>query len=124
MLAFKYPRTGQPVLGFGQFMNIKKYIFLLILLFFNIFSFAKENCTQDVDCQESINENSYNIDIGLSSLNTFLSIGITEPIQVISKSDLLVFNNNMQDFIQLWGIYAGLSLFASAFSIGLFLYKR
>lgn len=109
-------------------------IFIFFLLFFIVmFSgislvFGASTCTDGVDCEESINENTYNISVGLTNLNEYLSIGVSDPITILGLDDFTSsideFNSNTSDFLQVFGIFGGLLLFSSFFSIGLFLYKR
>jgi|GEM_PF-5564296 len=98
------------------------YIFLIsvLLLFFPVL--ANEECTENVDCLESINENTYNIDDKLNDIIIYLSIDTSDSISIISSD---IFEQTTSGFTRTFGLTAGLLLFSLSFTVfGLFLYKR
>jgi len=102
---------------------LKKYIlalFFSIVLLFPVVSYGAETCSEGVDCEESINENTWDIKSRFDDLSTYLGVD-SSPITLIDSSD---FNSNVGELSELLFLFMGLSLFASAFSIGLWIYKR
>ena len=106
-------------------MNLKHY-FLLLIFFFSLVllpnnAYASETCTESVDCQESINENTYNIQSSLEDLNTYLSVDSESPIVIMDKES---FNDLVSEYLLVWGLGFGLLLFGVSFSLGHWVFKR
>lgn len=84
--------------------------------------FAEETCTQGIDCLESINENTYNLQQDVNDIYEYLDIGDTEPSVLVTQDYL---NDNISETLQIFGIFFGLTLFSLGFvSLGTFLYNK
>lgn len=88
-------------------------LFFLISIIFTNFTYG-QTCSDTVDCLQSIDERLENI----------TDSGSTDPSSLITYEQYEEFNNNIIDFIEVFGIFAGLTLFGIAFPIGLFLYNK
>lgn len=89
---------------------VKYFIFSLIFLIIPFFSYA---CTTELECLQDI-----------KSQNTSISeyIGVTsEPVGLL---DIEEFNQNMSDSLKVFGVFMGLSLFASSFAFASYFIKR
>lgn len=82
--------------------------------------FADESCTEGVDCMESINANTYDSLTKIDEIHDYFGV-TSSPISMFDKSD---FDDNMSEFLQVFGMFSGLMLFGTAFNLGLWIYKR
>jgi len=96
-------------------------MFFFSVVFIPRFAFASETCSDSFDCEQSINENTYNIYSTLDDLSTFFSVDSDSPIVLIDKTS---FDELVSDYLLVWGLGFGLLLFGVAFSLGHWIYKR
>jgi hypothetical protein len=113
---------------------MKYKLSVLIVFFFSTLAlvcspvYARETCSGDTDCLDSINDNTWTVRNSLTDLSSYLTVDSENPVILMTQDSFQTqvddFNSNMTQLLQVFGIGFGLMLFATAFNLALFLYKR